>query len=349
MDTVKLIIDGAAVEAPAGIHLLKAALTHGIYVPHLCYHPDLRPVGVCRLCMMDVEGRGMVVGCMTPVAEGMVVRTDSEEIRRVRKVAAELLIVHNHWDCLTCAKDADCELQRVASYVGVDKARISRLRRAGKPRPVDDSNPFFFRDLDKCILCGICVRTCGELLEINAIDFGFRGAQTTISSFGDDPIVSSRCEGCGECVARCPVGALIPKKHEKPSREVETICPYCGVGCGVTVGVRGGELVSARGTRENPVNRGTLCVKGRFGLDFVHNPERLRRPLVRKNGELVEADWDEALDLVASKLGEIKKEHGADAVSFFASAKCTNEENYLIQKFARAVVGTNNVDHCARL
>jgi len=199
------------------------------------------------------------------------------------------------------------------------------------------------------VLCGICVRTCAELQEIHAIDFGFRGFDTTISVFGGGPIAESRCEACGECVVRCPVGALVPKPHRKPSREVRTICPYCGVGCGIHIGVRGGEVVSSRGEKDNPVNHGGLCVKGRFGLDFVNHPDRLTTPLVRKNGNLEGVTWDEALDLVAKNLSDTRAAHGPEAVSVFTSAKCTNEDNYLLQKFARAVIGTNNVDHCARL
>jgi formate dehydrogenase major subunit len=345
MEKVKLTIEGQEVSADRGVNLLQAALENGIYVPHLCYHPDLSAVGVCRLCMVEVKGRGMVVACKTPAEEGMVVSTESEKVRAVRSIAAELLLVNHHLECSTCAKNGDCELQTVASYVGVDEERIARMRKAGDATPVDDSNPFFTRDLDKCILCGICVRTCDEILGVGAIDFGFRGYGTTIATFADKPLKESRCVSCGECLARCPVGALVPRTAEKPAREVKTVCTYCGCGCGLHLGVRGDKIVSARGEKENPANKGNLCVKGRFGYDFVNSPERLTAPLVRRDGELVEATWDEALDLVAEKLAP----HKGDGFALIASAKCTNEENYLLQKFSRAVMGTNNVDHCARI
>jgi formate dehydrogenase alpha subunit len=355
METVTLTIDGLAVTVATGATILQAALENDIYIPNLCSHPDLEPVGVCRLCMVEVDGRsGMTVACKTPVEEDMVVRTDSEPIRHARRVTAELLIANSHSECLICGKNSDCELQRVANYVGANRERLDRLRRPAEAPPVDDSNPFFFRDLAKCVLCGICVRTCSEILGVGAIDFSLRGFDTTISTFGDRPLKDSRCVSCGECVARCPVGALIPKKAEKPSREVKTVCGYCGCGCGLFLGVRGDRIVGARGDRDNPASKGNLCVKGRFGHEFVNSPERLTVPLVRRDGELQEATWAEALDLVAEKFGRgplVKKLNKSCAGSFatIASAKCTNEENYLLQKFARSVMGTNNIDHCARI
>jgi len=345
MEKVTLTIDCQEVSADPGANILEAALDNDIYIPHLCFHPDLKAVGVCRLCMVEVEGRGMTVSCMTPVAENMVVRTDSERISRVRRMATELLLVNHHLDCHSCASNSRCELQRVANYVGVDTERLERMRKPAEAPPVDDSNPFFTRDLAKCILCGICVRTCDEILGVGAIDFGFRGFDTTISTFGNQPLKESRCVSCGECVARCPVGALTPKIAEEPSREVKTVCTYCGCGCGLFLGVRGDKIVSARGDRDNPGNKGNLCVKGRFGYEFVNSPERLTAPLVRRDGELREASWDEALDLVAEKLGKNK----GDGFATIASAKCTTEENYVIQKFTRAVMGTHNIDHCARI
>jgi formate dehydrogenase alpha subunit len=227
--------------------------------------------------------------------------------------------------------------------------------------PVDDSHPAFTRDLNKCILCGKCVRACHEIAGVGAIDISFRGNSARISTFGDKPILQSVCESCGECVERCPTGALV-SSNAQATREVKTVCPYCGVGCSIYLGIRGNEIVSVRGDRESPVNRGGLCVKGRFGFDFVSHPDRLTRPLIRKDGWskdvevngnfkdiFREATWEEALDLVAGNFSRIKAEHGSDSLGILSSAKFTNEENYLVQKFARAVLGTNNVDHCARL
>ena len=345
MAETTLVIDGQLVRATPGMTVLEAALAAGVYIPHLCHHADLKPVGVCRLCMVEIAGRGMTLSCMAPVEQGMVVRTESPEIDKVRLVAAELLVVNHHADCLACAKDSRCELQRIAAYVGIDSERLARLRRPEKTLPVDSSNPFFAYDPNQCVLCGICVRTCDEIVGVNALDFAFRGFNTMVTTFGNKAFVESRCVSCGECVVRCPVGSLLPKDFQQPSREVKTICPYCGVGCGLYLGVRGSRIVSVRGDTASPVNQGRLCVKGRFGHDFVNHPERLTSPLVKENGEFVKAGWDEALDLVARKLVPYK----GDAFAAMASAKCTNEENYVFQKFVRQVMGTNNVDHCARL
>ncbi|NUQ66327.1 MAG: formate dehydrogenase subunit alpha [Pirellulales bacterium] len=343
-EPVTLTIDDMRLSAAPGTTVLEAALAAGIYIPHLCHHPDLKPVGVCRLCMVDVAGRGMVLSCLAPVEQGMVVRTESPQIHKVRRTAAELLVLNHRADCLSCGKNNRCELQRIAAYAGVDPERLGRMRRRVKSLPVDDSNPFFRYDPNQCVLCGICVRTCDEIVGVNALDFAFRGFNTMVSTFGNVPIVESACVSCGECVARCPVEALLPKKVQPPAREVKTICPYCGVGCSIHLGIRGGRIVGVRGDADSPVNQGRLCVKGRFGHDFVNHPDRLTSPRIRKNGEFVEASWDEALDLVARKLAEHR-----GAFAAMASAKCTNEENYLLQKFTRQVMGTNNVDHCARL
>jgi len=344
-DEVNLTIDGTTVRAAAGSTVLEAALAAGIYIPHLCHHPDLKPVGVCRLCMVEIAGRGMTLSCMAPAEPGMVVRTETPEVDKVRRVAAELLIVNHQADCLACAKNNRCDLQRIAAYVGIDADRLARLRRPEKTLPVDHSNPFFDYDPNQCVLCGICVRTCDEIVGVNALDFAFRGSATMVGTFGNQPFVESRCVSCGECVVRCPVASLVPKEWQQPSREVKTVCAYCGVGCSIYLGVRGNRIVGVRGDRQSPVNHGRLCVKGRFGQEYVGHPDRLTTPLVRKNGELVRATWDEALDLIAARLGQYRGE----AFAAMASAKCTNEENYLLQKFTRQVMGTNNVDHCARL
>jgi formate dehydrogenase major subunit len=344
-ESVKLSIDGLEVVTRRGRTILEAAGEKDIYIPSLCHHPDLEPVGICRVCMVEVEGRGLVTSCKTPVEEGMVVSTDSPQIDSVRRTAVELLVTNHHDDCVGCAADGDCALQNVASYAGVTREGLAKLRGPTRSVPMDTSNPFYDRDMDKCILCGICVRTCDDLVGVSAIDFAFRGYDTTIAAPGDKPVFTSCCVSCGECVVRCPVGALVPKQRELPARRVKTTCPYCGVGCGIVLGIRGNRIVNAEGDRDCVTNRGILCVKGRYGHDFVGHADRLKTPLVRRNGALAEASWEEALSLVAEKFSTC----GGDTFAGLSSAKCTNEENYLFQKFARAVVGTNNVDHCARL
>ena len=298
-EKINLTIDNLKLTADEGATILEAALDNGIYIPHLCYHRQLEPVGVCRLCMVEIEGRGLTISCKAPVEEGMVVRTETPEIDKVRRVALELLIANHHVDCLACAQNNQCAIQRLAAYMGISAERLDQLRRVTATVPIDTSNPFFDRDPNKCVLCGICIRTCDELQKVNAIDLAFRGPETTVGTFGNKPIAQSRCESCGECVVRCPVGALTFKNFQQPTRKVKTVCPYCGVGCGLYLGVRGDKLVSSLGDINSPVNKGSLCVKGRFGFDFVNSPDRLTAPLVRKNGELVETGWEEALELVA--------------------------------------------------
>jgi len=345
MSRTTLTINNLEIKVKPETTVLKAALENDIYIPHLCHQPDLRPVGCCRLCMVEIVGRGLSIACKTPVEEAMVVKTETKELNKVRKITAELLIANHHTDCLSYSKNNQCKLQEIANYIGIDEERLGRLRGTTKTSPIDDSNPFFQRDPNRCVLCGICVRTCQELQGVSAIDFAFRGFTTTVSTLGNKPLAESRCESCGECVVRCPVDALTLKNFQQPSREVKTICPYCGVGCGMYLGVRGNKVVSVRGAGDSPVNQGRLCVKGRFGYNFINHPDRLTTPLIKKNGKFVKATWDEALELIAEKFSLYK----GDEFAAIASARCTNEENYLVQKFTRALMGTNNVDHCARL
>ena len=342
---ITFTIDGLTIAANEGDTILKAALEHGIYIPHLCYHPDLKPFGGCRLCIVEIKGKGLTISCKAPVEEGIAIITESPEINNVRRIAAELLIVNHEGDCLECTKNTECKLQDIAVYLGIEEGHLSRLKRVLRNLPIDDSNPFFFRDPNKCVLCGICIRTCDEILGVGAIDFAFRGYATKVSTIKDKPIVESNCVSCGECVVRCPVGALAPKTTQRPAREVKSICAYCGVGCGIHLGVRGSSVVNVRGDTENPVNKGRLCVKGRFGYEFINHPDRLTSPLIKKDGIFVEATWDEVLELVIAKLGGYK----GDQFAAISSARCTNEDNYVFQKFTRGVMGTNNIDHCARL
>ncbi|MFC1897294.1 formate dehydrogenase subunit alpha [Chloroflexota bacterium] len=344
MGTIKLIIDGQEIEVKQGITVLEAAQTAGIYIPTLCSDPDLEPYAACRLCVVEIEKmRGLPTACTMPVADGMIVHTETSAVNKVRHTAVELLIADHPSDCLTCSKNQQCDLQKVAAYLGITK---QRFRKTTRLLPVDTSNPFFDHDPNYCVLCGKCVRICDEVQGVGAWALTFRGYASQVSVFGDKPLIESDCESCGECVAHCPVGALSPKGFLQPTREVATTCSYCGVGCRIYLGIRNEQVIGVRGCREGTVNKGSLCVKGRFGItEFIHHPERLTTPLIRRDGELAEATWDEALEMVASKLAN----YGKDEAAVISSAKCTNEENYVAQKFARAVLGTNNIDHCARL
>jgi predicted molibdopterin-dependent oxidoreductase YjgC len=343
-ETIELKINGQSVKAESGMTILEAALRKGIYIPHLCHHRELEPVGACRLCLVEVDG-WQAISCKQPVKSGMVVRTETPEIQRIRQINLELVIADHDTDCLACAQNTQCALQRAADHIGINKKRLDRLKKRAEKLPIDDSNPFFNFDPNRCVLCGICVRTCDELQNIRAIDYIHRGVGTKVAGFGDRPRAESNCESCGECIVRCPVGALTEKDYLKPTHKVKTICSFCGCGCGLQLGVRDDKLVSAQGDVSNKASKGRLCVKGRFGYKFVNSPERLSSPLVKRDGKFVEVEWEEALDLVADNFSKNKGEKFAT----IASAKATNEDNYVLQKFTRAVMGTNNLDHCARL
>lgn len=344
---IKLKIDGIEIEAEKNSTILETALDNGIFIPNLCSSRELKPWGACRLCMVENDEGRLITACENLVEEGMVISTETPSILKVRKSAIKLLIANHEMDCLTCAKDGDCRLQEMAAYMDVDRDDLEGFRRRIFDIDLDESNPFFIRDLKKCIVCGMCVRVCSDVVGANAIDFGFRGYDTKIIASYDKPILQSSCISCGECVVACPVGALVPKSSLKPSREVKTVCSYCGVGCGVYLGIRGNEIVNVRGDPANPANEGNLCVKGRFGHGFVNNPERLKAPMVKKDGKFKEVSWDDALAVISCKLLDYREQDNVFAA--MASAKCTNEENYILQKFTRAVMHTNNIDHCARL
>lgn len=358
MKMINLTIDGRAVQVPEGASILDAAAQLGIEIPTLCHAPELTVAGACRMCVVEVEkARNLPAACATPVMEGMVVHTESPRVQKARRVVLELMLANHPKDCLLCEKNGDCRLQDYAYRYQVNWPEAGQ---SGEVRtfPADTSNPFFIRDHQKCILCGKCVRVCQEVRGVAAIDYANRGFYTKIATAYDMPLQDSSCQFCGQCVDACPVGALTPKQsigagRSWEIRKVQTTCTYCGVGCSIDLHVKGDRVVGASASKASPANRGRICVKGKFGWDFIHRPERLTTPLVRKGGkkdaELVPASWEEALGIVARRLGEIKDKYGSDALAGLTSAKATNEENYLMQKLTRSVFGINNIDHCARL
>ncbi len=373
-----IVIDGRECTFSEGETILQVAQRNGFDIPTLCYLKGASPTGACRVCVVEVEGiKNLVTSCSTPAAANMVIRTESRRVVEARRLNLELLLASGQHNCLAqdmeldswtdfqleamgtadehkdiCPAYGTCRLQDLAIRYRVKGNRFSP---APLLYPIENVNPFIVRDHSRCILCGRCVQACNEVQVNNAISFGYRGSDAKVVTKGDRALKDSDCVFCGECVQACPVGALIPKRDfeqrcfQLESRKVHTTCSYCGVGCQLYLHVKDNRIVKVTGVEDVGPNYGSLCVKGRFGYDFVGHPERLKKPLIRDNGVLREAEWDEALDLVKSRLETIRDTSGPDSIALLTSARVTNEENYLAQKFARAVLKTNNVDHCARL
>jgi formate dehydrogenase (NADP+) alpha subunit len=377
METVSISIDGRQLSVAPGTTILAAALAHGIDIPHLCAHPDLHPSGGCRLCLVEVDGRPTPQpSCSQRCEAGMVVRSESAALAELRHDLLDLFVSDHPLRCVACDKNGACELQRYCYRYGLAETsygvEVSRSQ-------VQDDNPFFVVDAQYCILCGKCARVCDEVVGVNAIDYVGRGFSSRIATPFDIPLADSSCVFCGSCVQVCPTAALLPKSRLGKGREWElgrtrTICGYCGVGCGIEYATQHGAIRYAQGYAGAPANGEFLCVKGRFGWDFVSSAERLTEPLIRRDlayalglsdepwspplaapqkhkarDQYLAVDWTTALDVVAQKLAGVVAAHGPDALAGLASARCTNEENYLFQKLVRASLGTNNVDHCARL
>ncbi len=356
--------------------ILSVAQRNSIDIPTLCYLKRTIPTGACRICVVEVKGaRSLLPACSTPASNNMVVHTESAPVIEARRLIIQLLLSSGNHNCAIRGSDGkdwtqfqldvqkddgsgelcpvwgDCRLQDLAYkyQVNGDKFPSTGIR-----YPMESANPFIIRDFSRCILCGRCVQACNEVQVNNAINIGYRGASTKIIAAGDRPLKDSDCVFCGECVQACPVGALVEKESRYKVRhwktdKIQTTCSYCGVGCQLYLHVQDNKVVKVTGVDDVPPNFGSLCVKGRFGYNFINSSERLTDPLIKENGSFRKATWDEALSLVAGKLGKIKEEHGPDSIGVLTSARITNEENYIVQKFTRAALKTNNIDHCARL
>ncbi|MCM0083840.1 formate dehydrogenase subunit alpha [Geomonas sp. Red32] len=356
---ISFVIDGKELAARTGETILEAALRHDIDIPNLCRYKRISHTASCRLCIVKVKGRpGTVTSCTTAVEEGMEVIAFDDELETVRRTILDMALSNHNDDCVSCVQDGSCQLQDLAF-----RYNLGRHDRKLPPiwqeidKTSDYSSPVLDFEASKCIECARCLRACYELQGKGVIGFVNRGIKTTVGT-GFKDWTASNCDGCGQCIQICPVGALTAKQvygdrkriREKDiERTVQTTCPYCGVGCQLDVAVRKNHIIRVTGSEDALPNHGKTCVKGRFGLDFVNHPARLRWPLIKRDGSFVEVSWDEAIAYTAQRLAGIKGEHGPDAIAGLSSARCTNEENYLFQKFIRGVVGTNNVDHCARL
>lgn len=343
---IHVTIDGKEIAVEEGTTILEAAEKAVIRIPTLCYHKKLLPFGACRICIVEVEqmkGR-LIPSCSTPVTEGMVIDTHTEQVIKARKMNLELLLIHHPLDCPICDKAGECDLQNLVYEYSVDGNRFKDKKFAYQ---VDYVTPLVERNVNRCVLCGMCVRVCDEIVGVGEHSFVNRGFRTKISTDFDRPM---DCEFCGQCINICPVGALNDRLFKFKSRvwnltNVDTICSYCSTGCTLTLGIKNGKILRVRGDDEKGINKGDLCIKGRFGFQYVESPQRLSTPLVKKGDKLVEVSWDEALKTIADKFKEIKEKQGSDAIGGICSARLTNEEVYLFQKFMRSVIGTNNVDH----
>ena len=340
---INVTVNGSSVEVEEGSSVLDAVNVSGTPLPQLCKDPDMKPIGACRTCLVDIEGtRGYPASCSTPCSEGMVVSTRGSELDDIRQTVIGLTtgMVSN----FEYGSDSHKELSTVASTFGIAESDFEPRQR----EPVDTSNPVFNIAMDSCILCGRCARACQQGHQfIGAIDVVGTATDARIATFMDKPLIESICTTCGQCLSVCPTGAISTKEvPEKIVDYVKTTCPYCGVGCGIVAGVgEDGIIQEMLDDPDNLSSLGMLCVKGRFGYTFVHHEDRITSPLIRRNGVLVEATWEEALDHVAEKLTEYR----GDSFGTLCSAKATNEDGYVQQKFARVVMKSNHIDHCTRL
>ncbi|MEW6616547.1 MAG: molybdopterin-dependent oxidoreductase [Thermodesulfobacteriota bacterium] len=347
MENITLSINGKNVSCQPGTSILEAAEQHGIEIPKLCYHPDLKPFGACRLCLVeDVKAGRIMASCVTPAAPDMSILTESPRINKHRRNIVRLMIAEHPESCIFCSKGNRCQLRQIAAKLGIGETNLYPMPNY---KPLEQANPFIIRDLSKCILCGKCIRADHELVVVGAIDYNMRGFKSRPATLYDLGLELSDCTFCGTCVSMCPTGALAPNNKRyvgTPQRESRSICGFCGVGCSLAMGVVDEQIIEVNPSHlSGTVNGASLCVRGHFAHDFLNAGERLSSPLVRKDGELVSASWGETLEVVARRLLEIKRENGPQNVAFLGSSKCTNEENYLFQKIARVVLETNNVDN----
>ena len=350
METITITLDGIEVSGYPGMTILDLARESGVDIPTLCYEPCLIPTGACRVCLVEDESAGtLLASCVTPIRSGMVINTQSVRVIQRRKIIVQLLLASHPDSCLVCDKGNRCQLRKLASEMGIGLLEFQRIPQL---HTIEEVNPYIERDLSKCILCAKCIRADHELVVEGAIDYIGRGFSSKPATLDDLPLEKSECTFCGTCVALCPTGALTEKErtyHGTTTSIVETVCPFCGCGCGLRLEVKDNRLVRVSPSTRSPVNRNTLCVKGSYGYDFVHSPDRLTSPLIRSGGDFQMASWEQALNLISDEFKRINEKYGPNSLAILGSSKCTNEENYLLQRFARTVLGTNNIDNGSRM
>ncbi|MEE8328925.1 MAG: NADH-quinone oxidoreductase subunit NuoG [Thermodesulfovibrionia bacterium] len=346
---ITITINGKEIQFEESVTVLKAAKKAGIKIPTLCHHEALEPYGGCRLCVVEVERiPKMQNACTLLAADGMVIKTESEAISKVRRGILELLLINHPLDCPCCDKAGECELQDLVNKYGATEGRYKEEKRKV---PESHEDRILARNMERCVVCTRCVRMCNSVQGASAIAIVGRGDRSRMEPFSS---TSFNCEYCGNCLTVCPVGAILSRLYlhsYRPwqiDRETETICPYCGVGCSLVVQVRDDSIKRVIPKFGLGLNNGLLCSRGRFGYEFISSPDRLNVPLIRKNGKLEQGTWDEALNLVADKLKAIRDTNGGTAIAGIASARCTNEENYVFQKFMRMACSTNNIDSISR-
>ncbi|MYF29918.1 MAG: formate dehydrogenase subunit alpha [Gammaproteobacteria bacterium] len=353
VEYVDVTIDGAPIRVAAGTSIMRAAREAGLDIPKLCATDNLKAFGSCRVCLVEVEGRrGLIASCTEPVQEGMVVRTQTEQVARVRRGVMELYISDHPLDCLTCPANGDCELEDVAGAVGLRDVRYDDgANHLGAL--IDTSNPYFQFDPSKCIVCSRCVRACDEVQGTFALTIDGRGFESKVAT-SDDSFFDSECVSCGACVQACPTATLIEKSvvdHGVPDRSVDTTCAYCGVGCSFRAEVKGDVVVRMVPHKDGKANHGHSCVKGRFAWGYANHRERITTPMIREtiDDPWREVGWDEAIDYAAERLKGLQEKYGRTSIGGITSSRCTNEEVWVVQKMVRAAFGNNNVDTCARV
>ncbi|MEM7192102.1 MAG: formate dehydrogenase subunit alpha, partial [Pseudomonadota bacterium] len=353
--TVTLTIDGTEVTVPEGSSIMRAAMEMGTQIPKLCATDMLDAYGSCRLCLVEIEGRrGTPASCTTPVGEGMVVKTQTDRLKQLRKGVMELYISEHPLDCLTCSANGDCELQDMAGAVGLRDVRYG-YEGAKHPNPgIDDSNPYFTYEPSKCMVCSRCVRACEEVQGTFALTIANRGFGSVVSPSMEDSFIDSECVSCGACVQACPTATLNEKSVidiGTPDKAVVTTCAYCGVGCTFRAEMRGDELVRMIPNKEGKANRGHSCVKGRFAYGYAQHKDRITKPMIREKitDPWREVSWEEAIQYTVSEFKRLQAKYGQGSVGGITSSRCTNEETFLVQKLIRAGFGNNNVDTCARV